>query len=314
MSDSNRNSPSRPGSPVLNLQNIRAGSPFVMVGERTNVTGSARFARLVREGDDERILEIARAQIHSGAHMLDVNVDDPMRDSKAEMARILELFASDPDVAKVPVMIDSAHWEVLEAGLKCLSGVGVVNSLSLRDGEEEFRRRAGIVRKHRAAVVFMAFDEDGLAETYDRKVQVCTRGYRILAGDMGFSPQDVILDPAILAVGTGLLGGEDCAVSFIEACRTLKADCPHCLVSGGVSNVSFAYRGNNLVRKAMHTVFLHHAVAAGMDMAIVNIGQMGLYEEVPDDIRAPIEDLILNRSPDALSRVMELAVRTRGQG
>lgn len=299
---------------MLDLPKLRAGSPYLKVGERTNVTGSAGFARLAREWDGAKLLEVVRGQIRSGAQMIDVNFDDPSLDSKAVMTRFLTLLGSDPEAARIPVMIDSAHWGVLEAGLDRLEGRCVVNSVSLRDGEDELKRRAGLVRGHGAALVFIAFDEDGLAESLERKVRVCSRAYEILTGGLGFPPQDVILDPAILAVGTGMPGDADRAVSFIEACRELKANLPYCLVSGGVSNVSFAYRGNNLIRKAMHTVFLFHAVEAGLDMGIVNLNQLGVYEDIPDEIRGPVEDLILNRGTDALSRVMELAVRTRGQG
>lgn len=313
MSDSSLKKSNRSRRPVLDIEECRRGAPFLMVGERMNVSGSARFARFLKEDGDEEILEIARRQVMDGAGMLDLNVDDPAVDSKAEMRRVLGLLASDREIAGVPVMIDSAHWEVLEAGLAFHKGPAVANSLNLKGGEEQFRDKAGLVHDCGAAVVFMAFDEDGLARTRDRKVEVCTRGYRILTEDIGFLPEDVILDPAILAVGTGLQDDQGNAISFIEACRTLKAELPRCLVSGGVSNLSFAYRGNDLIRQAMHTLFLRHAIEAGMDMGIVNVHQLGVYEEIPDEIRKPIEDLILNRSAEALAQVMELAVRTRGR-
>ncbi len=296
----------------LESMEIRQDSLFVNVGERTNITGSARFARLIREGHGEEALQVAREQLRAGAQIIDVNMDDPLLDSAAEMSRFLNLVASDPEIAAVPVMLDSARWEVLEAGLKCLQGKGAVNSLSLKDGEEEFIRRARLVRKYGAAVVVMAFDEEGQAESYERKVEVCSRAYGILTQRVGFPTEDIIVDPAIFAVGTGLSGQERGAISFIEACRTLKRTLPHCLVSGGVSNLSFAFRGNNFIRGHMHTVFLYHAIRAGMDMGIVNAGQLGVYEEIPREIRDPIEDLILDRRPDALKRVMEIAVRTRG--
>jgi 5-methyltetrahydrofolate--homocysteine methyltransferase len=313
MSEFHKNEPGQRRLPALDLKRIRGGAPFVMIGERLNVNGSARFARLVREGKDGEILKVARDQLGAGAGMLDVNVDDPALDSKAEMARIVDLLASDEEISKAPVMLDSAHWEVLESGLESLDGAGAANSLNLKGGEDEFRSRASLVRERGAALVFMAFDENGLAGTRERKVDVCTRAFRVLTEDLGFRPQDVILDPALLAVGTGIPGDEDHAVSFIESCRTLKAELPGCLVSAGISNVSFAYRGNNFIRKAMHTVFLHHAIEAGMDMAIVNVEQLGIYEDIPEEIRGPVEDLVLNRSPKALAQVMELAVRTRGR-
>lgn len=298
----------------LDMLEIGPDSLFINVGERTNLTGSARFARLIKEGLREDALQVARDQIRGGAQIIDVNMDDPLLDPAAEMTCFLNLIASDPEIARVPVMIDSAQWEVIEAGLKCIQGKGVVNSISLKDGEDEFVRRARLVREYGAAAVVMAFDESGQAESYKRKVEICTRAYRILADRVGFPPQDIILDPAIFAVGTGLAGQGDYAVAFIEACRTLKGTLPHCLVSGGVSNVSFAFRGNNTIREAMHSVFLYHAIRAGMDMGIVNAGQLGVYAEIPEEIRGPVEDLLLGRSPDALVRVMDLAQRAKRAG
>jgi 5-methyltetrahydrofolate--homocysteine methyltransferase len=292
---------------------IRSDTLFVNVGERTNLTGSARFARLIKEGRHEDALDVARDQIEGGAQIIDVNMDDPLLDSSSEMTKFLNLIASDPGINRVPVMIDSASWDVIEAGLKCLVGKGVVNSISLKDGEKEFVRRARLVRRYGAAAVVMAFDEDGQAESYERKVDVCTRAYKILAEKVGFPPQDIILDPSIFAIGTGISGHDDHAVAFIEACRTIKETLPHCLVSGGVSNLSFAFRGNNTIREAMHSVFLYHAIRAGMDMGIVNAGQLAVYEEIPEDLRQTVEDLILNKRPDALKRTMDLAVLTAKQ-
>jgi 5-methyltetrahydrofolate--homocysteine methyltransferase len=286
---------------------IRPDSLFVNVGERTNITGSARFAGLIRDGRHEDALEVARDQIRAGAQIIDVNVDDPLLDSIAEMTNFLNMAASDPEVNRVPVMIDSAAWDVLEAGLKCLLGKGVVNSISLKDGEEEFIRRARLIRRYGAAVVVMAFDEAGQAEDYRRRVDICTRAYTILTSKVGFPPQDIVFDPNVFAIGTGISGHNDYAVAFIEACRTLKETLPHCLVSGGVSNLSYAFRGNNAIRRAMHSVFLYHAISAGMDMGIVNAGQLAVYEEIPEELRRAIEDLVLNRRSDALKRVMELA-------
>jgi len=292
---------------------IGAGSLFVNIGERTNVTGSARFARLMREGRREEAVEVAREQIRAGAQMIDVNVDDPMLDSPREMQVFLKLIGADPEVAKVPVMIDSARWEVMEEGLKCLQGKGIVNSISLKDGEDEFLRRARRIRDYGAAVVVMAFDEEGPAETYRRKVEVCTRAYTLLTQRAGFSPSDIVLDPAVFAVGASLVARDTSAVDFIEACRSLKATLPGCLVCGGVSNLSFAFRGAARLREAMHSVFLYHAVRAGMDMGIVNAGRLPVYEEIPEEVRKPVEDLVLARGSEALKLVTEIAKRGVGE-
>jgi 5-methyltetrahydrofolate--homocysteine methyltransferase len=313
--------PRRPAATVpytrlsgLEMLEIRLGSLFVNVGERTNISGSARFARLIRERRAEEALQVAREQIRSGASVIDVNMDEPLLNAVEEMTTFLNLCAADPEISQVPVMIDSARWEVLEAGLKCVQGKGVVNSVSLKDGEEELTRRARLVREHGAAVVVMAFDESGLAEGYERKVDVCSRAYGLLTDKVGFAPQDVILDPGVLAVGTGVPGHEDCAVSFIEACRTLKRLHPRCLISGGVSNLSFAFRGDDALRRAMHAVFLYHAIRAGLDMGIVNPGQLDIYDEIPGELRDLLEDMILNRRPDALVRLLRRVGEFKGAG
>jgi len=292
---------------------IRPDSLFVNVGERTNVAGSARFARLIREGKREEALEVARQQVRGGAQMIDVNMDDALLDPPVEMTAFLNLVVSDPEIARVPVMIDSSSWDVLEAGLECLLGKGVVNSISLKDGEEEFVRKARLVRRYGAAVVVMAFDETGQAETFARRVDVCSRAYRVLTERAGFPPEDIILDPNIFSVATGMEEHNDYAVAYLAACRAVKEKLPHALVSGGVGNLSFAFRGNDLVREAMHAVFLYHAIRAGMDMGIVNAGQLTAYEELPAELREAAEDVVLNRRPDATARLLEIAHRTEGK-
>jgi len=287
---------------------------FVNVGERTNVTGSPRFAKLVLAEDYEAALEVARSQVENGAQLIDVNMDEGMLDSRAAMVRFLHLIASEPDISRVPVMIDSSKWEVIEAGLKCIQGKGVVNSLSLKEGEEAFVRQARRARRYGAAVVVMAFDEQGQADSLERKVGICARAYRILTGEVGFPPEDVIFDPNIFAVATGIEAHDDYARAFIEATREIKRTLPHALVSGGVSNVSFSFRGNNRVREAMHAVFLYHAIQAGMDMGIVNAGQLAVYEEIPAELRERVEDVILNRREDATERLLEIAEKYRAEG
>jgi 5-methyltetrahydrofolate--homocysteine methyltransferase len=288
---------------------IGPGSLFVDVGERTNVAGSARFRKLVQQGDYETALEVARQQVTNGAQMIDVNMDEGLLDSTRAMTEFLRLAAAEPDIARVPVMIDSSRWEVLEAGLQCLQGKGVVNSLSLKDGEAEFVRRARLVRRYGAAAVVMAFDERGQADTLERKIEICTRAYRVLTEQAAFPPEDVILDPNIFAVATGIPEHDDHARAYIEAARAVKATLPGALVSGGVSNVSFSFRGNDRVREAIHAVFLYHAIRAGMDMGIVNAGALPVYEEIPADLRERIEDVILNRRADATERLVEIAAR-----
>ncbi len=286
---------------------IRPDSNFIVVGERTNVTGSPKFARLVAAGDYEGALGVARQQVEGGANVLDVCMDEGMLDSALAMRRFLNLLSADPDIARLPVMIDSSRWEVIETGLTCLQGKSVVNSISLKDGEAAFRERARTVRRHGAAAVVMAFDEAGQADTAERKVEVCRRAYRILVDEEGFPPEDVIFDPNVLTVGTGIEEHADYALAFFEATRRIKAELPYAKVSGGVSNVSFAFRGNNPVREAMHAAFLYHAIAAGMDLGIVNAGQLAVYEEVPKELLGMVEDVLLNRRPDATERLVAFA-------
>ena len=286
---------------------IRPDSNFIVVGERTNVTGSPKFAKLVAAGDYEGALGVARQQVDGGANVLDVCMDEGMLDSVAAMKRFLNLLSADPDIARLPVMIDSSRWEVIEAGLQSLQGKSIVNSISLKDGEAAFRERARTVRRHGAAAVVMAFDETGQADTAERKVEVCRRAYRILVEEEGFPPEDLVFDPNVLTVGTGIEEHADYALAYFEATRRIKAELPHAKVSGGVSNVSFAFRGNNPVREAMHAAFLYHAIAAGMDMGIVNAGQLAVYEEVPKELLEKVEDVLLNRRPDATERLVAFA-------
>jgi 5-methyltetrahydrofolate--homocysteine methyltransferase len=293
--------------------NIDQDSLFVNVGERTNVTGSARFRKLIQQEDYEGALEVARQQVDNGAQIIDVNMDEGLLDASAAMTRFLNLIASEPDVARVPVMIDSSKWEVIESGLKCVQGKPVVNSISLKEGEPAFIDQARLVHRYGAAVIVMAFDEAGQADTKDRKLEICTRAYRILTEQIGFPPEEIIFDPNIFAVATGIDDHNDYAMAFIDATREIKRTLPHVLVSGGVSNVSFSFRGNNLVREAIHSVFLYHAIQAGMDMGIVNAGQLAIYEELPDALREAVEDVILNRRSDATERLLSMADRYRGQ-
>jgi len=288
-------------------------SSFINVGERTNVTGSAKFKRLILDGDYETALDVARQQVEAGAQIIDINMDEAMLDSEQAMVTFLNLIASEPDISRVPVMIDSSKWSVIEAGLKCLQGKGVVNSISMKEGEDPFLEQARRIRRYGAAVVVMAFDEDGQAETVERKLSICTRAYKLLTEKVGFPPEDIIFDPNIFAVATGIEEHNDYAVAFIEATRRIKADLPHAHVSGGVSNISFSFRGNNPVREAMHSVFLYHAIKAGMDMGIVNAGQMTIYSEIPAELRERVEDVILNRRPDATDRLLEIADQFKGE-
>jgi 5-methyltetrahydrofolate--homocysteine methyltransferase len=291
---------------------IRPDSNFVNVGERTNVTGSPRFAKLIQAGQYEEAVAVARQQVEGGAQILDVNMDEGMLDSEGAMTRFLNLVAAETDVARIPIMIDSSKWSVLEAGLKCLQGKGIVNSISLKEGEDVFREHARKVRRYGAGVVVMAFDEKGQADTTERKVEILTRACRILIDDIGFPPEDIVVDPNILTVATGIEEHNEYAVAFIEATRRIKAGLPGVKVSGGVSNISFSFRGNNAVREAMHSAFLYHAIQAGMDMGIVNAGQLGVYEEIPRDLRELVEDVLLNRRPDATERLVAFADTVKG--
>ncbi len=287
--------------------NIGSDSLFINVGERTNVTGSAVFKRLIKAGDYNAALDIARQQVENGAQIIDINMDEGMLDSKEAMVTFLNLIAAEPDISRVPAMIDSSKWEILEAGLKRIQGKPVVNSISMKEGEAEFIRQAGLIRRYGAAAIVMAFDEQGQADTEERKLAICRRAYRILTEQVGFPPQDIIFDPNIFAVATGIAEHNHYAVDFIEATRRIKAELPHALVSGGVSNVSFSFRGNNPVREAIHSVFLYHAIQAGMTMGIVNAGQLAIYEEIPAELRERVEDVILDHRPEATERLLEIA-------
>jgi len=284
-----------------------SAASFLVIGERTNITGSPRFARAIKAGDWDAAVAIARQQVENGANLIDVNVDEALIDGEATMGRFLRFIATEPEIARVPVMVDSSKWSVLEAGLKCIQGKGIVNSISLKDGESEFLRRARLVRRYGAAAVVMAFDEKGQASDRDAKVRICSRAYRLLTERIGFPPEDIIFDPNVLTVATGIEEHNNYAVDFFEATRIIKETLPGAKVSGGVSNVSFSFRGNNSVREAMHTAFLYHAIGAGLDMAIVNAGMLGVYEEIPKDLLALIEDVLLNRRPDATERLVAFA-------
>ncbi len=291
---------------------ITADSLFVNVGERTNVTGSARFARLVRDGDFNAALEVARQQVEAGAQIIDVNMDEAMLDSHAAMVRFLELAAAEPDISRVPVMIDSSKWDIIEAGLRVVQGRCVVNSISLKEGTEPFIEQAGRALRYGAAVVVMAFDESGQGDTLERKLEICTRSYRILVDQVGFAPEDIIFDPNVFAIATGIEEHENYAVDFIACCRRIREELPGALVSGGISNVSFSFRGNEPVREAIHAVFLYHAIRAGLGMGIVNAGQLAIYDEIPSELRERVEDVVLNRRSDATERLLEIATRYSG--
>lgn len=291
---------------------IGPGSLFVNIGERTNVTGSKAFARMILAGQFEQALAVARQQVENGAQVIDINMDEAMLDSKAAMVRFLNLIASEPDIARVPIMVDSSKWEVIEAGLRCIQGKGIVNSISMKEGVEEFKRQARLIKRYGAAAVVMAFDEKGQADTYQRKVEICERAYRILVDEIDFPPEDIIFDPNIFAIATGIEEHNNYAVDFIEATRWIKQNLPGAKVSGGVSNVSFSFRGNDPVREAIHTVFLYHAIRAGMDMGIVNAGMVGVYDEVEPTLRERVEDVVLNRRPDAGERLVEIAESAKG--
>lgn len=294
--------------------NVTSGTLFINVGERTNVTGSKAFARMILNGQFDEALAVARQQVENGAQVIDINMDEAMLDSKAAMVRFLNLIASEPDIARVPIMIDSSKWDVIEAGLKCVQGKAIVNSISLKEGEEAFRHHANLIRRYGAAAVVMAFDEKGQADTYERKTEICKRSYDFLVNEVGFPPEDIIFDPNIFAVATGIEEHNNYAVDFIEATRWIKQNLPYAKVSGGVSNVSFSFRGNDAVREAIHTVFLYHAIQAGMDMGIVNAGQLGVYADLDAELRERVEDVILNRRADSTDRLLEIADKFKAGG
>ena len=289
-------------------------SSFINIGERTNVTGSAVFKRLILNGDYETALDVARQQVENGAQIIDINMDEAMLDSVNAMTTFLNLIASEPDISRVPIMIDSSKWEVIEAGLKCVQGKAIVNSISLKEGEAPFLHQARLIKRYGAATVVMAFDETGQADTQARKVEICQRSYKLLVEEVGFPPEDIIFDPNIFAVATGIEEHNNYAVDFIEATRVIRQTCPYAHVSGGLSNISFSFRGNNPVREAMHSVFLYHAIRAGLDMAIVNAGQLEVYDEIPQELRDAVEDVILNRHEDATDKLLELAPKYQGDG
>ena len=298
----------------LETLTIRPDSNFQMIGERTNVTGSARFARLVRARDWAEAVRVALDQVRGGANLIDVNMDEGMLDSEAAMTEFLNYVATEPEIARVPIMIDSSKWSVILAGLKCVQGKPVVNSISLKEGEDDFLRKAALVRRYGAGVVVMAFDEQGQADTIERKVAICQRAYALLTGRAGFDPSDIIFDPNILAIATGLEEHNQYAVNFIEAARIIKATCPGVKISGGISNLSFSFRGNDVVREAIHSAFLYHAIAAGLDMGIVNAGQLAVYEDIPGPLLEHVEDIVFNRRPDATERLVEFAATIKGAG
>ncbi len=308
-----------PGDLALHLSgleplNVTPDFGFVVVGERTNITGSPKFSKLILAGDFEGALVVARQQVEGGANILDVNMDEGMIDSEAAMTRFLRLIGSEPDISRIPIMIDSSKWSVIEAGLKCVQGKGVVNSISLKAGEEEFLRQARLVRRYGAAVIVMAFDEKGQADSLERKTAICTRAYNLLTEQAGIPPNDIIFDPNILTIATGIEEHNNYAVAFIEATRWIKANLPGARVSGGVSNISFSFRGNNTVREAMHSAFLYQAIRAGLDMGIVNAGQLAVYEEIAPDLRELVEDTLFNKRPDATERLVEYAERVKSKG
>jgi 5-methyltetrahydrofolate--homocysteine methyltransferase len=300
--------------PEVSDLNVRGfnGPVFINVGERTNVTGSAKFRKLILNDDYEAALAVARQQVENGAQIIDVNMDEGMLDSKAAMVKFLHLIASEPDIARVPIMIDSSKWEVIEAGLKCVQGKAIVNSISMKEGEAAFLAYARKILRYGAAVVVMAFDEQGQADTADRKYEICARAYKLLTEQVGFPPEDIIFDPNIFAVATGIEEHNNYAVEFFEGARRIRENLPHCHISGGVSNVSFSFRGNEQVREAMHAVFLYYGMQNGMDMGIVNAGQLPVYEDIPAELRERVEDVLLNRRPDATERMLEIAERFKG--
>ena len=303
---------------TTNELNIEQTAPstanFINVGERTNVTGSAMFKRLILNDEYEKALDVARQQVENGAQIIDINMDEAMLDSEAAMTRFLNLIASEPDISRVPIMIDSSKWSVIEAGLKCVQGKAIVNSISLKEGEENFLHQAKLLKRYGAATVVMAFDETGQADTEERKFEICERSYKLLTEKIGFPPQDIIFDPNIFAVATGIEEHNNYAVDFINATRRIRQHLPYAHVSGGLSNVSFSFRGNNPVREAMHSVFLYHAIKAGMDMGIVNAGQLEVYDQIPAELKEAVEDVILNRHDQATDKLLELAPNYQGDG
>jgi 5-methyltetrahydrofolate--homocysteine methyltransferase len=287
---------------------------FINIGERTNVTGSAKFKKLIMADDYTAALDVARQQVESGAQIIDINMDEGLLDAEKAMVTFLKLVAAEPDICRVPIMVDSSKWSVIEAGLKCIAGKGIVNSISMKEGEAEFLKYARLVRRYGAAVVVMAFDEKGQADTQARKVEICQRAYKLLTEKVNFPPEDIIFDPNIFAVATGIEEHNNYGVDFIEACREIKRLCPHAKISGGVSNLSFSFRGNEPVRKAMHTIFLYHAIQAGMDMGIVNAGQLDVYDDIPEELKTACEDVVLNRRDDSTERLLDIAAKYKGDG
>jgi 5-methyltetrahydrofolate--homocysteine methyltransferase len=298
----------------LEPYNIYQDSLFTNVGERTNVTGSLRFKRLIKEELYDEALDVARLQVEAGAQVIDINMDEGMLDSKAAMSRFLNLIASEPDISKVPIMVDSSKWEVIEAGLKCVQGKGIVNSISLKEGKENFIKYAQLVKQYGAAVIVMAFDEQGQADTEARKIEICTNAYNILVNEVDFPPEDIIFDPNIFAVATGIDEHNNYGVDFINATKTIKETLPHAMISGGVSNVSFSFRGNNPVREAIHAVFLYYCIKNGMDMGIVNAGQLAIYDDIPEELRIAVEAVVLNKSDNATEQLLDIADKYRGDG
>ncbi|MDA0310374.1 MAG: dihydropteroate synthase, partial [Bacteroidetes bacterium] len=301
-----------PLSPLLRLSGLEAlvatsTTNFINIGERCNVTGSRKFLRLIQENQYDEAVGIALEQVRGGAQILDVNMDEGMLDGKRAMVRFLNLIAAEPEIARIPIMIDSSRWEIIHAGLKCLQGKGMVNSISLKSGEEEFLYQAAEIRKFGAAVVVMAFDEQGQADTLQRRIDICQRAYNLLVKKVGFSPSDIVFDPNIFPVATGIEEHNNYALDFFEATRWIKANLPYAKVSGGVSNVSFSFRGNDRVREAMHSAFLYHGIQAGMDMGIVNPSQLEVYDDIPATLLEHVEDVLLNRRPDATERLLNLA-------
>jgi 5-methyltetrahydrofolate--homocysteine methyltransferase len=299
--------------------NVSPAVGFVNIGERTNVTGSKAFARMILNNQFDEALAVARQQVENGAQVIDINMDEAMLDSEAAMTRFLNLIASEPDIARVPIMIDSSKWSVIEAGLKCIQGKPIVNSISLKEGEEPFRKQARLIRRYGAASVVMAFDEVGQADTFKRKTEICQRCYDILVNEIGFPAEDIIFDPNIFAIATGIEEHDNYAVDFINATRWIKENLPGAKVSGGVSNVSFSFRGNDRVREAIHTVFLYHAIQAGMDMGIVNAGQLGVYADLDPELRERVEDVVLNRFKEKdgktpTERLLDIADQFKGGG